>query len=68
MTKSKGRSLDSYMCKSENFLPTLEIGLDFNSTLNLNLNLNLVFLDFLDLLQIHVSNDPFDLPIGIDLL
>jgi len=56
------------MCKSENFLLTLEIGLDFISTLNLNLNLNLMFLDFPYLFQIHVSNDPFDLPIGIDLL
>jgi hypothetical protein len=67
MTKSKGRSLDLYMYKSENFLPTLEIGLDFISTLNLNLNLNLMFLGFPYLFQIHVSNDPFDLPIGIDL-
>jgi len=24
--------------------------------------------DFTDLLQIHVDNDPFDLPIGIDFL
>jgi len=56
------------MYKSENFLLTLEIGLDFNSTLNLNLNLNLMFLDFPYLFQVHISNNAFDLPIGIDLL
>ena len=39
--------------------------MDFISTLNLNLTLNLVLLNFPDLFPIYVSNDPFDILVGI---